>query len=356
MAMKDSGELTPLQKAFVVIKQLRGKVERLAQAASEPIAIIGMGCRMPGAGDPESFWELIRDGQDMITKVPSERWDIDAYYDPEPGRPGKTYTRYGGFLSGVDRFDAAFFGISAREAEGMDPQQRLLLEVAWEALEHSGLVPAQLVGSAPGGFVGVTSSDYGALQIEQADQQQTYPYFNTGTPLNACAGRLSYILGLQGPCMAVDTACSSSLSAIHLACASLRAGECDQVLAGGVNLILTPRLYLTLSAAGMMAPDGRCKTFDATANGYVRGEGCGIVVLKRYADAQAAGDRILALIRGSAVNQDGASGGFTVPNGVAQQKLIHQALAKAGVAPAEIDYVEAHGTGTALGDLIEAQA
>jgi len=351
-----SDELTPLQKAFVAIKQLRGKVERLEQAGTEPIAVIGMGCRMPGADDPESFWELIRDGQDTVTEVPRERWDIEAYYDPEPGRPGKTYTRHGGFLSAVDQFDAAFFGISAREAQGMDPQQRLILEVAWEALEDAGLVPARLMGSATGVFVGVTSSDYGVLQIEQEDQKQAYPYFNTGTPLNACAGRLSYILGFQGPSMAVDTACSSSLSAIHLACASLRAGECDQVLAGGVNLILTPRLYVTLSAAGMMAPDGRCKTFDASANGYVRGEGCGMVVLKRHSDAQVAGDRILAVIRASAVNQDGASSGFTVPNGVAQQKLIQQALAKAGVAPAEIDYVEAHGTGTAIGDLIEARA
>ncbi|MBM4254541.1 MAG: amino acid adenylation domain-containing protein [Deltaproteobacteria bacterium] len=356
MAMKDSGELTPLQKAFVAIKQLRGKVERLEQADTEPIAIIGMSCRVPGANDPESFWQLIRNGEDMVTTVPRERWDIEAYYHPEPGRPGKTYTRHGGFLSGVDRFDAAFFGISAREAEGMDPQQRLLLEVAWEALEHAGLVPAHLAGSATGVFVGVTAGDYAMLQVEQADQNQTHPYFNTGTPLNACAGRLSYILGLQGPCMAVDTACSSSLSAIHLACMSLRAGECDQVLAGGVNLILTPRVFVTLSAAGMMAPDGRCKTFDATANGYVRAEGCGIVVLKRYSDAQAAGDRVLALIRGSAVNQDGASSGFTAPNGVAQQKLLCQALGKAKVAPAEIDYVEAHGTGTALGDLIETQA
>jgi natural product biosynthesis luciferase-like monooxygenase protein/amino acid adenylation domain-containing protein len=348
--------LTPLQKALVAIRQLREKVHHLQQAATEPIAIVGMGCRLPGADDPETFWELLSDGRDMITEIPADRWDIGAHYDPKPGQPGKTYSRHGGFLSGVDRFDAAFFGISAREAEGMDPQQRLLLEVAWEALEHAGLIPERLAGSATGVFIGVTSSDYGLLQVERATQEQNNPYFNTGTPLNACAGRLSYILGFQGPCIAVDTACSSSLSAIHLACASLRAGECDQALAGGVNLILTPKLYVTLSAAGMLSPDGRCKTFDASANGYVRGEGCGIVILKRYSDAQAAGDPILAVIRGSVVNQDGASSGFTVPNGLAQQKLIREALAKAGVEPAAIDYVEAHGTGTSLGDLIEAQA
>ena len=349
-------ELTPLQKAFLVIKQLRDKIERFEQAETEPIAIIGMGCRMPGGRDPESFWQLLRDGHNAVSEIPLERWNVDAYYDPEPGRPGKTYARHGGFLEQVDHFDAAFFGISGREAESIDPQQRLLLEVAWEALERAGLVPAQLVGSSTGVFIGVTSGDYGMLQVEHADEGQAHPYFNTGTPLNACAGRLSYTFGFQGPCMAVDTACSSSLSAIHLACNSLRSKECDQVLAGGVNLILTPRLHITLSAAGMMAPDGRCKTFDACADGYVRGEGCGLVVLKRYADAQAAGDQILAVIRGSAVNQDGASSGLTVPNGLAQQKLIRQALANAGVRPADIDYLEAHGTGTALGDPIEAQA
>ncbi len=349
-------DLTPLKKAFLVIRQLRETVEDLRRTGSDPIAIVGMGCRLPGAADADAFWELVRDGRDMITPIPEDRWDVAASYDPTPGTPGKTYARHGGFLDRVDGFDAAFFGLSAREAEAVDPQQRLLLEVAWEALENAGLVPERLIGTATGVFVGVTASDYALLQIEQDDGSANNPYFNTGTPLNGCAGRLSYVLGLQGPAMAVDTACSSSLSAIHLACASLRAGECDQALAGGVNLILSPRLYVTLAAAGMLAADGRCKTFDAAADGYVRGEGCGLVVLKRLRDAEAAGDRILALIHASAANQDGASSGLTVPNGTAQQKLIRQALAKAKIAPDAIDYVEAHGTGTALGDVIEIQA
>ncbi|MBP7336118.1 non-ribosomal peptide synthetase/type I polyketide synthase [Niveispirillum sp.] len=349
-------DMSPLHKALLAIRQLRERISHLEQAGTEPIAIVGMGCRMPGADDPDGFWDLLRDGRDMITEIPPDRWDRDAHYDPVPGTPGKTYARHGGFLGRIDGFDAAFFGISAREAEAMDPQQRLLLEVAWETLENAGMVPERLAGSATGVFVGVTAADYGMLQVEQGENNHSAPYFNTGTPLNGCAGRLSYVLGLQGPCMAVDTACSSSLSAIHLACASLRAGECDQALAGGVNLILTPKLHITLAAAGMLSPDGRCKTFDASADGYVRGEGCGLVVLKRYRDAVAAGDRVLALIRGSAINQDGASSGFTVPNGIAQQRLIRHALGKAGLDASGIDYVEAHGTGTSLGDVIEVQA
>lgn len=348
--------LTPLQKAYAAITQLRQKVDQLERAAHEPIAIVGLSCRAPGANTPEQLWSLIRDGKDAITEIPAERWDAQRYYDPKPGQPGKSYTRRGGFVEGADQFDPAFFNISAREAEGMDPQQRMLLEVAWEALERAGIAPSSLIGSATGVFIGVTASDYGLLQAMDTSSQEVNPYFNTGTPLNGCAGRLSYVMGLQGPCMAIDTACSSSLTAIHLACAALRAKECNAALAGGVNLTLSPLLYVTLSAAGMMAPDGQCKSFDDAANGYVRGEGCGIVVLKRYSDAVANGDQILGLIRGSGVNQDGASSGFTVPNGVAQQSLIRHTLERAGVAPQDIDYVEAHGTGTPLGDPIEAQA
>ena len=351
----NNGELTALQKAFLIIRKLREQLDAAQAAASEPIAVVGLGCRLPGADSPEAFWELLSEGRDAITEVPRERWDVNALYDPRPGTPGKVYTRCGGFLDDVESFDAAFFGISAREAATVDPQQRLLLEVVWEALEHAGIAPSSLKATPTGVFVGVTASDYTSLQLEQ-DKLPDDPYFNTGAALNACAGRVSYVLGLQGPSIAIDTACSSSLTAVHLACSSLRNRECDTALAGGVNLILASWPNVTLAAAQMVAPDGRCKTFDASADGYVRGEGCGIVVLRRLSDALKAGDRVLALIRGTAINQDGASSGFSVPNGVAQQALIRRTLEAAGVRPAEIDYVESHGTGTALGDPIEAGA
>ncbi|HWI18784.1 MAG TPA: beta-ketoacyl synthase N-terminal-like domain-containing protein, partial [Vicinamibacterales bacterium] len=351
----NGGELTPLQKAFLTIRTLRQELDAAQAGRSEPIAIVGMGCRVPGADGPDAFWELLAEGRDAISEVPRSRWNVDALYDPKPGAPGKVYTREGGYIDGVDLFDAAFFGITAREAATMDPQQRLLLEMAWEAIEHAGIAPASLKGTPTGVFVGVTSADYACLQLEQ-NHLPDDPYFSSGAALNACAGRASYVLGLQGPCMAVDTACSSSLTAIHLACSALRNRECDAALAGGVNLMLATWPHVTLAAAQMVAPDGRCKTFDASADGYVRGEGCGIVVLKRLSDAQKAGDRVLAVIRGTAVNQDGASSGFTVPNGVAQQALIRRTLESAGVGANEIDYVESHGTGTALGDPIEAGA
>lgn len=352
---RPNGELTPLQKAFLTIRTLRQELDAARAKGSEPIAIVGMGCRVPGADGPDAFWELLSEGRDAISEVPRGRWNVDALYDPTPGAPGKVYTREGGYIEHVDTFDAAFFGITAREASTMDPQQRLLLEMAWEAIEHAGIAPASLKGTPTGVFVGVTSADYACLQLEQ-NQLPDDPYFSSGAALNACAGRVSYVLGLQGPCMAVDTACSSSLTAIHLACSALRNRECDAALAGGVNLMLATWPHVTLAAAQMVAPDGRCKTFDASADGYVRGEGCGMVVLKRLSDAQKAGDRVLAVIRGTAVNQDGASSGFTVPNGVAQQALIRRTLAAAGIGPDEIDYVESHGTGTALGDPIEAGA
>jgi len=351
----NTSELTALQKAFLTIRKLREQLDAARATRSEPIAVVGLGCRLPAADGPDAFWELLSEGRDAITEVPRERWDIDALYDPRPGTPGKVYSRCGGFLNNVESFDAAFFGISAREAANVDPQQRLLLEVAWEALEHAGIAPSSLRATSTGVFVGVTASDYACLQLEQ-NKLPDDPYFNTGASLNACAGRLSYVLGLQGPSMAIDTACSSSLTTIHLACSSLRNRECETALAGGVNLILATWPNVTLAAAQMVAPDGRCKTFDASADGYVRGEGCGIVVLRRLSDALKAGDRILALIRGTAVNQDGASSGFSVPNGIAQQALIRRTLEVAGVEPAEIDYVESHGTGTALGDPIEAGA
>ena len=321
---------------------------------NEPIAIVGMSCRFPGGADsPEAFWQLLCNGVDAISKIPPERWNLDAYYDPDPAAPGKMYTQYGGFLKEVDQFDPHFFGISPREAVSMDPQQRLLLEVSLEALENAGHAPNRLSGSNTGVFVGITNSDYAYLFLQSDGLSRIDPYFISGYPLNAAAGRISYILGLYGPSMAIDTACSSSLVAIHLACQSLRSGECDQALAGGVNLILSPAATIATSRARMLSPDGRCRTFDAAANGYVRGEGCGVVVLKRLSDAIAEGYSIIALVRGSSVNQDGHSSGFTVPNGQAQQALIRRALATAKVEPLEVQYVEAHGTGTPLGDPIE---
>ena len=350
-------QLSSSQRLLLALDEAVTKLEAVERSKTEPIAIVGMSCRFPGgAKNPETFWQLLINGVDAITEVPPERWDVDAYYDPNPDTPEKMYTRYGGFLQEVDQFDPQFFSISPREAVKLDPQQRLLLEVSWEALENAGLIPNQQAITQTGVFVGITTNDYAKLLMPSGDLSQIDAYYLTGNPLNAVAGRLSYTLGLQGPCMALDTACSSSLVAVHLACQSLRNGECQNALAGGVNLILSPENTVALSQAKMMAPDGRCKTFDAEADGFVRGEGCGILVLKRLSDAVADGDNILALIRGSAVNQDGASSGFTVPNKAAQEVLIRQALARAKVEPSEVDYVEAHGTGTSLGDPIELRA
>ncbi|MFN6568072.1 type I polyketide synthase [Dendronalium sp. ChiSLP03b] len=320
----------------------------------EPIAIIGIGCRFPKAKNPESFWQLLRNGVDAITEVPPERWDINAFYEPQPAIPGKMNTRWGGFLEQIDRFDPSFFGISAREAEHMDPQQRLVLEVAWEALENAGLVPATLAGSQTGVFIGITNADYHKLLYK--DSYRLSAYSATGTTPCITANRLSYVLNLRGPSIAIDTACSSSLVAVHLACQSLRNRESNLCLVGGVNLMVSPEPTITCSQAQMMAADGRCKTFDASADGYVRGEGCGVIVLKRLADALHDGDNILALIKSSAVNQDGTSNGLTAPNGPSQQAVIRQALELAGVTPAQISYVEAHGTGTSLGDPIEVKS
>ncbi|MBV8882509.1 MAG: polyketide synthase, partial [Chroococcidiopsidaceae cyanobacterium CP_BM_RX_35] len=320
----------------------------------EPVAIIGIGCRFPKAQNPDSFWQLLRKGVDAITEVPSDRWDIDAFYEPQPATPGKMNTRWGGFLEQVDQFDPSFFGISPREAEHMDPQQRLMLEVAWEALENAGIAPGTLAGSQTGVFIGITNADYHKLIYK--DSSQISQYSATGTTPCIAANRLSYVLNLRGPSMVIDTACSSSLVAVHLACQSLRNRESNLCLAGGVNLMLSPEPTISCSQAQMMAADGRCKTFDANANGFVRGEGCGVIVLKRLEDALQDGDHILALIRGSAVNQDGTTNGLTAPNGPSQQAVMRQALAQAGVTPAQISYVEAHGTGTSLGDPIEVKS
>ncbi|MDY6988819.1 MAG: SDR family NAD(P)-dependent oxidoreductase [Thermodesulfobacteriota bacterium] len=352
--MNDPGQrisgMSPLKLAFAA-QQLESSLHILK---AEPIAVVGLGCRFPGGADsPDAYWNLLRDGVDAIAEIPPERWDMKKYYSPDPDAPGKMYCRHGGFLESVDTFDARFFSISPREAAGMDPQQRLLMEVSWEALEHANQRPDDLFGVPAGVFVGISTSDYAAIRVGLQEPSRIDPYFVSGSVLSVAAGRLSYALGLTGPSMAVDTACSSSLVAMHLACESLRRRECRLALAGGVGLILAPEPHITFSKARMLSSHGRCKTFDAAADGYVRGDGCGMIILKRLSDAVADGDHILALIRGTAINQDGSSGGLTVPSGPSQERVIRQALACAGIRPDQVSYVEAHGTGTSLGDPIE---
>jgi acyl transferase domain-containing protein len=346
-----------LLRAYLAIEELEARLDAAERAHREPIAIVGMGCRFPGGVTrPDAFWRLLRDGVDTVGPIPPDRWDVEAYYDPHPEAPGKMYTRHGAFLDDVFGFDPQFFGISPREAVAIDPQQRLILETGWEALEDAGLAPDRLAGSSTGVYVGLMTNDYLRVQDPVSDPVGIDAYTSTGTDFSFPAGRLSYVLGLQGPSVVVSTACSSSLVTVHLACQALRAGECDLALAGGVSLMLSPDATIALSRIRAISPDGRSKSFDASADGYGRGEGGGMVVLKRLADARASGDRILALVRGSAINHDGPSGGLTVPNGLAQEALLRSALANAGVTPADIGYVEAHGTGTALGDPIEVRA
>ena len=323
----------------------------------DPIAIVGIGCRFPGAAGFEEFWTLLRNGVDAISEIPHDRWNIDALYDPLPGTNAKMSTRWGGFLPGIDRFDPHFFGISPREAAAMDPQQRLLLEVTWEALENAGQPPDKLAGSRTGVFVGIGGFDYSNVIMNYQDHLKVInAYLGTGNAHSIAANRISYLLDLRGPSVAIDTACSSSLVAIHMACESLRSAQSDLAIAGAVNLILSPEVTIAFSHARMMAADGRCKTFDAKADGYVRAEGAGTVLLKRLSDALRDRDHILALIRGSAVNQDGRTAGIAAPNASAQQSVIREALAQAGVAPRELTYIEAHGTGTSIGDPIEVEA
>ncbi|MBT2543492.1 amino acid adenylation domain-containing protein [Streptomyces sp. ISL-44] len=346
MTDKDHERQNVLAQSVREIRRLRGELDAAERARTEPIAIVGLACRMPGGAEtPEEFWEFLSSGRDGIREVPEDRWDT--------ARHG---SRLGGFLDRVDGFDAPFFGISPREAATLDPQQRLLLEVGWEALEHAGISPAGLTGTDTGVYFGVTTYDYVQRQMQQIDPAELEAYSLTSNASTFAAGRFSYWLGLQGPSLSVDTACSSSLVGVHLACQSLRSGETGMALAGGVNVLLSPEWFTIADKANMLAPDGHCKTFDSRADGYVRSEGCGVVVLKRLSDAQAAGDRVLGVIRGSAVNQDGRSGGITVPNAAAQQDVIRAALASARVEPAEIGYVEAHGTGTPLGDPLELRA
>ncbi|MGE0158274.1 MAG: SDR family NAD(P)-dependent oxidoreductase [Gemmatimonadales bacterium] len=349
-------ELSPLKRAFLALEDAQARLAAVESAAREPIAIIGMGCRVPGADSPAAFWELLRNGVDAVGPVPGGRFDLESIYQPGSDAPGRTTTREAGFVRDVDQFDAEFFGIAPREAQGMDPQQGLLLEVSWEALEHAAQAPDRLEGSATGVYFGVCSTDYANLQAKADDPHLLDAHYTSGIAHSVASGRLSYILGLEGPSLTIDTACSSSLVAVHLASQALRTHECRMALAGGVNLMLSPDLFVAFSHSRMLAADGRCKTFDAAADGFGRGEGCGVVVLKRLSDAIADGDRVLAVIRGSAVNQDGPSSGLTAPNGPAQEAVIREALSRAGLTPNDIGYIEAHGTGTELGDPLEVRA
>jgi acyl transferase domain-containing protein len=349
--------LSPVKRALMEIRTLREELSRCRRQLHEPIAVVGLGCRFPGGVDgPDAFWRQLMDGVDAIEEIPADRWNVAAYFDPDPDVPGKMYVKWGGFLDRIDRFDADFFRISRREAVSIDPQQRLLLEVAWESLENAGIAPHTLYGSNTGVYVGIGGFDYGYLHLRGGRTEAIDAYLATGATHSVASGRLSYFLGLQGPSISIDTACSSSLVTVHMAVQGLRLGECDLALAGGVNLILTPEFHINFCKTRVLAADGRCKTFDAAADGFVRSEGCGLVVLQRLSDALAHGARVLAVITGSAVNQDGRSSGLTVPNGPSQQAVIRRALDNAGAAADEIRYVEAHGTGTALGDPIEVQA
>jgi acyl transferase domain-containing protein len=341
-------------KLALMAQQVRAQSEHVLRA--DPVAIVGMACRLPGGADsPDAFWTLLKEGREAIREVPAERWNAEASYSADPSQAGKASTRWGGFLQEkIDEFDAAYFNILPREAQGMDPQQRLLLEVAIEAFDDAGLPQERLRGSRTGVFIASYHNDYAHLQYNDLEAVDARTL--TGILHSVLANRISYVLDLRGPSLSIDTACSSSLVATHLACQSLRYGESDVTIAGGVSLMLTPELMVSLSKVGFMAPDGRCKTFDELADGFGRGEGCAVVVLKRLADAVADGDRVLAVVRGSAVNSDGHSTLLAAPNGLAQQAMVREALSNAQLEAGRIGFVEAHGTGTALGDPIEVEA
>jgi acyl transferase domain-containing protein len=353
-------ELSPIKRALLEQRRLKARVQELermlAHPTAAPIAVIGVGCRFPGASGPAEFWKLLENGVDAISDMPGNRWDVATRYDPDPEAPGKIATRFGGYLRDVDAMDPKRFGISPREAATMDPQQRILLEVAWEALEHAGLATDSLTGASMGVFVGIGPNDYAQLYAQRGAVADIDAYLATGNANSVASGRISYLLGVHGPSVSLDTACSSSLVAVQLACESIRTGSCDSAIAGGVGILLGEQNYVSLSKARMMAPDGRCKAFDSRADGFVRSEGCGVVILKRLSDAQRDSDRLLAVIRGGAINQDGRSNGITAPNGPAQQAVVRAAHANAGTSPARVSFVEAHGTGTALGDPIEVES
>ncbi len=340
-----------IKNALLELRRLRNKLAAEQRVRNEPIAIIGTACRFSnGVDNSEKFYELLKNATDTVKEIPAERWDVEKFYDADPQAKGKMYTRHGSFIDQVDKFDAEFFNISGREADSLDPQQRLLLELSWEALENAGIVNTAIPKKRAGVFIAGMNVDYGQL-VNDAGGLDVHT--SSGTMVAVAAGRLAYVLGLHGPTMVVDTACSSSLVAVHVACQSLRSKECDVALAGSANLMLAPHAMIIECSTRMLAPDGRCKTFDAAANGFGRGEGGGMVTLKRLSDAQASGDNILAVIRGSAVNHDGPSSGLSVPNGLAQESVIRDALKNSQLEASDISYIEAHGTGTHLGDPIE---
>ena len=321
------------------------------------IAIIGIGCRFPGGvNDAESFWKLLVERRDAVSDVPPDRWNVERYYDREPAIPGKTFVKRGGFLDQIDKFDPQFFGISPREAPYVDPQHRLLLETSWEAIENAGIVLDFEKGSDIAVFVGISHNDYQGIQSTAFDHFGITPHTATGSAHSIAANRISYCLNLRGPSVAMDTACSSALTAIHIACEHIWAGRGDTALAGSVTVMITPGGFIGFSQASMLSPDGRCAAFDATANGFVRGEGAGMVLLKRLSQAIADGDPVRGVIVGTAVNQDGHTNGISLPSTEAQTRLVQDACKDAGVSPAQIGFVEAHGTGTAVGDPIEAHA